>query len=390
MIPRLLQLPNLQSYFLFGPRNTGKSTLIKSFYHAKNSLMFDLLDPSLEDRLRRDPSELTRIVQATPDNIQYIIIDEVQKIPKILDVIHHLIESTNKFYILTGSSARKLKYGGANLLAGRAFVYYLYPFSFLEIAEKFNLSDALNWGMLPKIMKLTTFQDKKRFLDAYSHTYIKEEIWAEQFVKNLDPFRKFLEVAAQMNGKIINFHKIALDVGVDDKTIKKYYSILEDTLIGFFLEAFSHSVRKRLNAKPKFYFFDVGVTRSLARMLTAPVLPRTSAYGNAFEHFIILECMKISNYYNNDYKFSYLMTKDDVEIDLVVERPAKPLLLIEIKSSNNVLREDISSFIKLTNDFKAAEAICLSNDPFAKIIDNVKVLPWGAGIKEYFALGGSQ
>ncbi len=385
MIPRLLKLPSFQSYFLFGPRNTGKSTLIKSFYDASNSIMFDLLDPSLEDRFFRDPLELTRIVQALPDNIRYIIIDEVQKIPKILDVIHHLIESTNKFYILTGSSARKLKHGGANLLAGRAFVYYLYPFSFLEIKDIFNLEDTLNWGMLPKIVALKTFEEKKRFLDAYSHTYIKEEIWAEQFVKNLDPFRKFLEVAAQMNGKIINFHKIALDVGVDDKTIKKYYAILEDTLIGFFLEAFQHSVRKRLNSKPKFYFFDVGVARSLARMLTVPVLPRTSLYGDAFEHFIILECIKISAYYNNDYRFSYLMTKDDVEIDLVVERPGKPLLLIEIKSSNNVLREAISSFMKLTNDFEDAEAICFSNDPFEKIINNIRVLPWQEGIKEYFA-----
>lgn len=383
MIPRLLKLPVLQSYFLFGPRNTGKSTIINSYYHKNDSMVFDLLDPLLEDRFSRDPSELTRIVKGLPEEIKYVIIDEVQKIPKLLDIIHHLIESTNKYYVLTGSSARKLKYGGANLLAGRAFVYYLYPFSFLEIESKFNLEEALNWGLLPKIFELKTFEDKKRFLDSYSHTYIKEEIWAEQFVKNLDPFRKFLEVAAQMNGKIINFHKIALDVGVDDKTIKKYYSILEDTLIGFFLEAFQHSVRKRLNSKPKFYFFDVGVARSLARLLTIPVIPKTTLYGDVFEHFIILECMKLASYCNNDYRFSYLMTKDDVEIDLVVERPGKPLLLIEIKSNDNVSKESISSFIKLTKDLEGCEAVCLSNDRFAKIIDNVTVYPWQEGIKKY-------
>ncbi len=383
MIPRLLNLPVLQSYFLFGPRNTGKSTIINYYYHANDSIVFDLLDPLLEDRFSRDPSELTRIVKALPEEIKYVIIDEVQKIPKLLDIIHHLIESTNKYYIMTGSSARKLKHGGANLLAGRAFVYYLHPFSFLEIEDKFNLEGALNWGLLPKIFELQTFENKKRFLDAYSHTYIKEEIWAEQFVKNLDPFRKFLEVAAQMNGKIINFHKIALDVGVDDKTIKKYYSILEDTLIGFFLEAFQHSVRKRLSSKPKFYFFDVGIARSLARMLTIPVIPKTTLYGDVFEHLIILECMKLASYCNNDYRFSYLMTKDDVEIDLVVERPGKPLLLIEIKSNDNVSKESISSFIKLTKDFEECEAICLSNDRFAKIIDSVKVYPWQEGIKKY-------
>lgn len=383
MIPRLLKLPNFQSYFLFGPRNTGKSTLINNYYNSNNTIIFDLLDPFLEDRFAHDPSELTRIVKALPKNIKYVIIDEVQKIPKLLDVIHHLIESTDKYYIMTGSSARKLKHGGANLLAGRAFVYHLYPFSFLEIEDQFDLGNALNWGLLPKIFALEAPEEKKRFLDAYSHTYIKEEIWAEQFVKNLDPFRKFLEVAGQMNGKIINFHKIALDVGADDKTIKKYYSILEDTLIGFFLEAFQHSVRKRLSSKPKFYFFDIGVARSLARMLTIPVIPRTTLYGDTFEHFVILECIKLSSYYNNDYRFSYLTTKDDVEIDLVIERPGKPLLLIEIKSNNNVSKESISSFIKLTNDFKDHEAICLSNDPFEKFIDNVKVLPWQDGIKKY-------
>ncbi len=383
MIPRLLKLPKFKSYFLFGPRNTGKSTLINGYYHSNNSMIFDLLDPLLEDRFARNPSELTKIVKASPEEIKYVIIDEVQKIPKLLDIIHHLIESTDKYYVMTGSRTRKLKPGGANLLAGRAFVYHLYPFSFLEIESRFNLEDALNWGMLPKIIELKAPEDKKRFLDAYSYTYIKEEIWAEQFVKNLDPFRKFLEIAGQMNGKIINFHKIALDVGVDDKTVKKYYSILEDTLIGFFLEAFQHSVRKRLSSKPKFYFFDVGVARSVSRMLTIQLLPKTTLYGDAFEHFIILECMKLASYYNNDYRFSYLMTKDDVEIDLVVERPRKPLLLIEIKSSDNVSKESIASFIKLTKDFEGCEAICFSNDIFAKIIDNVKVLPWKEGIKEY-------
>ncbi len=384
MIPRLLNLPKRQSYFLFGPRNTGKSTIISRLYNKNNSIIFDLLDPLLEDRFSRDPSELSKIIKALPEEIEYVVIDEVQKIPKLLDIVHHLIESTSKYFILTGSSARKLKYGGSNLLAGRAFVYYLYPFSFIETEEKFNLDDALHWGLLPKVVSLSTTKEKKKFLDSYSHTYIKEEIWAEQFIKNLDPFRKFLEVAAQMNGKIINFHKIALDVGVDDKTIKKYYSILEDTLIGFFLEAFSHSVRKCLSKKPKFYFFDLGVARSLARILTVPVIPKTSLYGNSFEHFIILECIKLSSYYDNDYKFSYFMTKDDVEVDLVVERPGKPLLLIEIKSTDNVTKESISSFINLTKDFEECEVICLSNDPFAKIIDHVTILPWKEGIKKLY------
>ena len=387
MIPRLLQLPKKQSFFLFGPRNTGKSTLLKNRYTNSESITFNLLDSVLEDRFARRPQELIEIVSALPDEIDHIIIDEIQKVPKLLDVIHQLIETTDKNYIMTGSSARKLKRGSANLLAGRAFVYHLYPFSIFEIEEMFNLEQALSWGLLPKILTYKNDYDKKKFLDAYSHTYLKEEIWAEHFIKNLDPFRKFLEVAAQMNGKIISFNKIALDVGVDDKTIKNYYEILEDTMIGFFIDGFQNSFRKRLNTKPKFYFFDTGVVRSLSRFLSVPVMPKTSIYGDLFEHLIILECMKLSSYFNNDFKFSYLKTKDDVEVDLVIERPGKPKLFIEIKSSDNVTQESISSFIKICKDYSQneyIEAICLSNDYYPKIIDNIKVMPWKDGIKNYF------
>jgi predicted AAA+ superfamily ATPase len=182
---------------------------------------------------------------------------------------------------MTGSSARKLKRGGANLLAGRAFVYHLFPFSFVEVGEMFDLEKALNWGMLPQIFATRTNDDRVRFLQAYAYTYLKEEIAAEQIVRKLGPFRRFLEVAAQCNGKIINYAKIASDVGVDDKTVKEYFLTLEDTLIGFFLEPFQHSFRKRLSHKPKFYFFDLGVTKALARTLTVELRPSTSAYGEA-------------------------------------------------------------------------------------------------------------
>ena len=385
MIPRLLKLPTNQSFFLFGPRNTGKSTLIKSSYDKSNSIVFNLLDPSLEDRFARDPLELDRIVRALPDEVEYVIIDEIQKTPRLLDVVHHLIETTDKYYVMTGSSARKLKHGGANLLAGRAFVYHLYPFSFLELEDRFDLELAMTWGTLPKVTSLSNVVAKKQFLDAYAHTYLKEEIWAEHFIKDLDPFRRFLEIAAQMNGKIINFHNIALDVGVDDKTIKKYYAILEDTLIGFFLDGFQNSFRKRFSTKPKFYFFDTGVVRSLSRMLSVPLIPRTAIYGEAFEHYVILECVRLSSYYNNDYRFSYLRTKDGMEVDLVVERPGKSLLFIEIKSTDNVTGESIASFIRLRKEYAECEAVCLSNDRFAKVIDGVWVLPWMEGIKKYFA-----
>lgn len=383
IVSRLLKLPKDYSFFLFGPRGTGKSTLIFDIY-KKNSFIINLLDTELEERFARNPNELIQIVNALPNKTKYIVIDEVQKVPKLLDIVHHLIEKTNKIFILTGSSARKLKQGHANLLAGRAFVYNLYPFSYLEIEKEFNLKDALQWGLLPKVYNLKNEKSKTEFLQAYAHTYLKEEIWAEQFVKELDPFRHFLEVAAQMNGKIINYSNLSRDVGVDDKTIKKYFSILEDTLIGFFLDGFKHSFRKRLNTKSKFYFFDTGVKRALSRTLTLPLKESTSSYGEAFEHMVILESFKLASYLKKEYRFSYLLTKDDSEIDLVVERPGKPVLFIEIKSTKQVTRESLRSLISLSKDFGKCEAVCFSDDPYEKLVSGIKVIPWQKGVKRYF------
>ncbi len=386
MLNRLLQLPKDQSFFLFGPRGVGKTTLLESFFPEPSCLWINLLEAEQENRFALHPDTLAAIVRSLTSATKYIVIDEIQKIPKLLDIVHTLIEEKLPIYfILTGSSARKLKRGGANLLAGRAFVYHLFSFSFIELNQKFNLQEALEWGLLPKIIDYSTNDHRYHFLQAYANTYLKEEIWAEQFIKNLDPFRRFLEVAAQMNGKIINYTKVARDVGVTDHTAKEYFSILEDTLIGFFLEAFHHSFRKRLHTKPKFYFFDTGVTRALARMLRIPLHESTSAYGEVFEHFIILECMKLATYYNLDYRFSYLMTKDDLEIDLVVDRPGKPHLFIEIKSGKDVQPESLRALKLAARDFQHCEAVCFSRDPYTKKYDDIYVYPWQEGIKKFFA-----
>ncbi len=293
---------------------------------------------------------------------------------------------TCKKFIMTGSSARKLKQGGANLLAGRAFVYHMYPLTHIELGEAFNLEHALHWGTLPQIFALDRDEMKSEFLFAYAHTYLKEEIRSEHFIKDLEPFRRFLEVAAQCNGKLINFSNIARDVGVSDKTIKSYYAILEDTLIGFFLEPYHDSFRKRLTHRPKFYLFDIGVTRALAFLTDVPLVKKTHAYGNAFEHFIILECIRLSSYYRLHYKFSYLRTQSDVEIDLIVERPGKPLLCIEIKSAEEIQAQNIASFIAITCDFVNSDAICICNEAYAKRIDHVLVLPWRMALQKYFCL----
>ncbi|OAI47957.1 hypothetical protein AYO45_05460 [Gammaproteobacteria bacterium SCGC AG-212-F23] len=319
-----------------------------------------------------------------PDTITHIIIDEIQKIPRLLDIVQRLMKKSKKFFVMTGSSARKLKKGGANLLAGRAFVYDLFPFTSFELGSHFDLDTALQCGTLPQIISYPHENERQEFLNAYSHTYLKEEIWGEHFIRKLDPFRHFLEIAAQHNGKIINFSNIARDVGVDDKTIQAYFSILEDTLIGFFLESFHHSFRKRLSDKPKFYFFDTGVVRSLSRTINVPLLPKTLSYGNAFEHFIILECLRLANYHRLDYRFTYLRTASDVEIDLIVERPGKPLLCIEIKSNDHINANDISSMQRLCADLPHCEVVCFANEKYPKIINDIRILPWQQGLKEYF------
>lgn len=359
---------------------------MSNLYDPETTLFINLLKAKELALFQRNPDELYNITMNLPTTITNVVVDEIQKVPALLDIIHTLISETNKQFIMTGSSARKLKQGGANLLAGRAFVYHMYPLTHLELGDNFNLMDVLHWGSLPNVFKYQDDKHKEEFLYAYAHTYLKEEVWDEQFVKNLDPFRKFLEVAAQCNGKQINYSNIAKDVGVSDKTIRTYYSILEDTLIGFNLEAYHGSIRKRLSKQPKFYLFDIGVTRALSFLTDVKLAKKTNAYGNAFEHFIILECVRLSDYHRLRYKFSYLRTQDGVEIDLIVERPGKKTLCIEIKSSEIIQERDISSFISITNDFKNSEAICISDEAYAKKIKHVMVLPWRNALKEYFCI----
>jgi predicted AAA+ superfamily ATPase len=385
MITRLLPISSDYSILLLGPRGSGKSTLIQALFPPATTYKIDLLNPELEQEFSLNPQELAKIVAALPKSISHVIIDEVQKIPKLLDVVHSLLESKHaKIFVLTGSSARKLKRGGANLLAGRAFVFHLFPFTFLEQGEAFSLSETLHYGQLPRVVEFTGAPSKVRFLQSYVNTYLKEEVAAEQLVKKLEPFRRFLEVAAQSNGKIINFSNIAKDTGVSDNTIREYFSILEDTLVGFFLEPFSGSFRKRLGQKPKFYFFDIGVVRALSRVLSLPLLPQTSAYGDAFEHFVILEIYRLLHYFNPEYRISYLHTKDDEEIDIIVERPGQSMLAIEIKSAESITEAHLTKTLKLTKGLSNAEALCFYNGSSEKQYEGIRVMPWAVGITRYF------
>lgn len=382
MIPRILETTRANSFFLFGARGTGKTTYIKDVFSTSESLYIDLLEPDLEDLYRRRPETLEQQVHALPPSIGWIIIDEIQKAPRLLDVVHRLIETTGRLFVLSGSSGRKLKRGASNLLAGRAFVYTLHPLTHRELGEMFDIDQVLHWGTLPRIFSLDSDEDRQAYLRAYALTYIKEEIIAEQIIRKLDPFREFLEIAAQSNGKIINFSKIAEDVRVDTKTIISYFSILEDTLLGILLPSFHRSIRKQQRVNPKFYYFDTGVKRALDRTLSLPIQEGTYMYGNAFEHFIITEIIRLARYRYPDWRFSYLKTGGGAEIDLIIDRPGMAEALIEIKSSDNIGERDIRMLDRFTEDFIHAEAFCISRDRVKKIISNVTCLCWEEAIKE--------
>jgi predicted AAA+ superfamily ATPase len=310
------------------------------------------------------------------------VIDEIQKAPKLLDLVHQQIESSRFKFALTGSSARKLRHGTANLLAGRAFVYHLFPLTAGEIGDQFSLQAALSWGTLPRAVTLGSDHNRRDFLRAYTHTYLQEEITQEQIVRRLDPFRRFLVAAAQMSGQIVNFSKIGREVGASTVTVQSYFQILEDTLIGNLIEPFHESVRKRQRGNPKFYFFDTGIQRALNNTLQVELAPQTYGYGAAFEHFVVNEINRLQSYARKDYRLSYLRTKDGVEIDLVIERPGLRRALVEIKSTERVTEEEIRSLTRLGKDVENSEAFCLSRDPTPKKIGAVSCLPWQQGLIE--------
>ena len=370
---------------MFGPRGSGKTTLLQETFSTKDTLFVDLLDVDFFDQLMLDSRRFEALIDAPENKNKRVVVDEVQKFPKILDVVHRQIQKRKRQFILTGSKGRRLKQQGTNLLAGRAWVYNLFPFSALELGESFDLKKALEVGGLPDAYLNQDRQGAREFLNAYVGTYLEKEIQQEQWVRRLEPFRKFLAVAAQMNGKIINKSKIASEVGVNDVTVGNYYEILEDTLLGFSLPAFHQSVRKAQRQMPKFYLIDPGIKRALEKTVTVELLPQTAAWGEAFEHWLVLEFIKNASYKRVDWSFSYIRTKDDVEIDLIINRPGEKKLFVEFKSKDRVRPEDAKSLETLGRDIDPkAERWLISNDPIEQSFGSTRALHWRKALQELF------
>jgi predicted AAA+ superfamily ATPase len=375
-ISRLVKPSKLKSFFLFGARGVGKTTFVGQFFVDLKVLKYDLLDPEVEDRFLLHPEDFRDEILAKEGSFDWILVDEVQKCPKLLNVVHKLIVEKKFLFALTGSSARRLKQKGTNLLAGRALSETLYPFTYRELGNQFDLNHALHFGTLPEVISETDIELKIKFLRSYALNYLKYEIQAEQWVKNLDPFRKFLAVCAQCSGKIVNYSNIARDVGTSPATVRSYFEILEDTLVGFHLPAYHRSVRKQQRESPKFYIFDLGVKRAMGRSLESRMTQATSAYGEAFEEFFILEAYRLVQYLKPDYELSYLLTKDGAEIDLIVSRPGQVPLLVEIKSKTRVDERDARHLKHFQRDFENPLLLIASLDEADKKIGDVHALFW--------------
>lgn len=315
-VERLLELP-AQTFFLFGPRGTGKSTWLKR--KLPQALRFDLLDSSIALQLTREPHRLEALL-GTATGRDWIIIDEIQKIPALLDEVHRLIESRELRFALSGSSARKLKRGGANLLANRAIRRQLEGYTFAELGRRWDWTTALEWGGLPSLWNTPT--QAAELLDAYLNNYLREEIREEGIVRQYAPFLRFLAIAGQLNGQVINASNIAREALVPRSSVDGYFTILTDTLVGHFLPAYQPRLKVRERAHPKFYWFDPGVARAAAGRLFDPM--ESSAKGFALETWIFHELRVFNESRRKHRPISYYHTTGQNEIDFIIEvRPAR-------------------------------------------------------------------
>lgn len=379
MIARELVPPNHRSFFLFGPRQVGKSSLVGATFRPETTFAINLLTSSSLVKYSAGQDTLIKEVSKLGPEISHVFIDEIQKIPDLLNEVQALIDrKIPQKFILTGSSARKLRRSPAsNLLGGRAWSLYLHPLTTSELGELFSLEQVLAFGALPSIYSEKNDLDRAQSLRGYIDTYIEQEIKAEAITRNLSGFIRFLSVAAQCNAEQINFSAIARDTQLGRDSVREYFSVLEDTLIGRFILPFHHSERKRHKTSPKFYFFDTGVLRSVQRRLNAPPQPGSFEYGNYFETFFINEVLRINAYLNKDWIVSFLRTENDAEVDLVIQTPREEVIGIEIKSKPIPHKTDFySGYLALKAVQPKARFYCAHCGDRPLLVEGLEALPF--------------
>lgn len=364
MYNRLLKIEDKldDAMFLFGARQVGKSTLLEQRF--PNAIYFDLLQPELRQRFQKQPALLGEILEKYPAKT-LVIVDEIQKAPELLDEIHSLMVKRGLYFILSGSSARKIKRSGANTLGGRAIPETLYPLVSAEIPD-FDLSKALQNGMIPRHYMT---QDATKRIKAYVELYLKEEIREEAMLRGIASFSRFMEVAAISDGEIINYENIASDCGVSANTIKSYFQILYDTLIGYEVPAFQKTVKRKLFHAPKFYYFDVGIANYLTGRHR--IQPGSPEYGHAFEHFVIQELIAYIGYSGSPDKLSYWRTYSGMEVDAVL---GNAKVAIEIKSATEIKPRHKTGLIRFLEEHPQTRPIIVSLDKLSRKSDNIEVL----------------
>jgi len=374
-IRRLLRVPQ-RSFFLLGPRGIGKSTWLKEMLGA--AFYVDLLDASLFLELSRDPHALEAMVGDRPP-AAWVVVDEIQKIPTLLDEVHRLMESRRWRFALCGSSARKLRHGGVNLLGGRALTLNMEPFSAAELGDRFDLASGLQWGMLPIIQFGRA--NAAGLLSAYVNTYLKEEIREEGLVRKVLPFIRFLAIAGQLNGQVVNGHNIARDAAVPRSSVETYFSILTDTLVGHFLSAWQPRLKVREQTHPKLYWFDPGVARAAAGLQHDPA-DRTWM-GTALETLVYHELRVFNETAGRHRAITYYATAAGTEIDFVVEtrkaganRPAG-VICIEVKLAEKWNRkwERAMRDLKSRSGVVVERMIGIYTGPRSYRYDGLDVLP---------------
>lgn len=371
------ELPQAQSAFLWGARKTGKSTWLRA--HFPDSVYYDFLQTDVLLQLTRQPALLREQLLAKDLSALRgpIILDEVQKAPAVLDEVQWLIETQKLGFVLCGSSARKLRRGQGNLLGGRAWRFEMYPLTTVEIPG-FILLQALNRGLLPAHYVDPHY---RRALRAYVGDYLKEEVFAEGLTRNAGAFSRFFDAVGHSHGEMVNYSNIARDSGVDSKTVKEYYQILVDTLLGSFVEPFKRrQTRKVLSRMPKFYLFDVGVAGAITRRQITE--PKGEAFGKALEHFIHMELRAHRSYTELEYDIQYWRTKDGLEVDFIL---GDGEVAVEVKGSSNVGRRDLHGLRAFAEEHRPRHVLLVCTEKEERLADNIRIVPWHLFLERLWA-----
>lgn len=376
MYSRLLKPPKDKSFFLFGPRGTGKTTWVRSTF--PKALYLDLLEAEVFNDLLANPQRLESYIPAKFED--FIIIDEVQRIPELLNEVHRLIEKLRYKFVLTGSSARKLRKKGHNLLGGRALTYFMHPLTAKELGASFKLSHSLLYGQLPSVY---VEEDPKKYLESYVKTYLEEEIFQEGLTRNLSAFARFLETASFSVGSVLNTSEVGREAGVERKVVENYFKILEDLLIGIRLEVFSKRAKRRLITHPKFYFFDAGVYRTLRPM--GPLDTPKEAEGVAFESLFLQDLTAINDCLNLGYKLYYYRTAAGIEVDFVAYGE-KGIKAFEVKRASRITREAIRGLKHFSKEYPEAECFLIYGGRREMREGNIRIIPMEDALKNLSAI----